>query len=334
MENANRAYSKYKLTDKGMQQKIRALLLDMPGAVEEQEANCLYRARVRRGAEEVFVRQFLSGTLTVDGPPASFAEVDNHIKKLLATTGVPEGQFSSGKLTKQEQAVKSLDLGNRWIGMDEAGKGDYFGSLVSAAVLVDEKIAAILETLGVQDSKRISDERIGQLATQINQVCGQGARVVSLKPEAYNRLYTEFKAEGKKLNELLAWTHARALEDLLVVNSHNQIAVLVDQFGKESYMQRALLQKSKTLDVKLVQLPKAEVNMAVAAASILARAEFLKSLKQLAKECGVELPKGGSNPQIIAAGRKVLEKSGETSLGKVAKLHFKTTGEVLQKGLW
>lgn len=330
MPNNKRARSKYKITDKPTQQNIRSRILNLPGAVEEQEANCLYRVRIQRGQEEVFVRQFNSGTLTIDGPPTTFAEVEDAIKGFLRKTG----QKASAPTNQQEQAVKALDLGARWIGMDEAGKGDYFGALVSAAVLVEKKTAAILETLGVQDSKRISDGQIGQLATQIEQVCGTGARVVSLKPEAYNRLYAEFKTEGKKLNELLAWAHARALEELLAANPHQGIAVLVDQFGKETYMQRALLKKTKALNVKLVQLPKAEANTAVAAASILARAGFLKSLKRLYKACGVELPKGGSNPQIIAAGRQVLEKSGESGLGKVAKLHFKTTNEVRQRGLW
>lgn len=68
--------------------------------------------------------------------------------------------------------------------------------------------------------------------------------------------------------------------------------------------------------------------MAVAAASIVARAEFLLRLKRLSEEIGTTLPKGAS-PAVELAGKMLVKKYGQERLGTVAKLHFKTTKAVL-----
>ena len=104
-----------------------------------------------------------------------------------------------------------------WIGTDEAGKGDYFGPIVGAAVMVDQKIADQLSKIGVKDSKELSDNRNKELAVQISSICGKHAQVVMIPPAKYNALYEQFQKEGKNLNTLLAWVHTRALEDILCV---------------------------------------------------------------------------------------------------------------------
>jgi len=205
------------------------------------------------------------------------------------------------------------------IGIDESGKGDYFGPLVIAASYVSPDREADLTLLQVRDSKRISDGRILELAGDIRLICPH--QVVAIGPERYNALY----ARIKNLNRLLAWGHARALENLL-----EQVPcelAIADQFGDERYVQRALMEKGKT--IRLVQQPKAEADLAVAAASILARAEFLTRLRRLSEEVGTTLPKGASNA-VELAGRIILKKHGEPGLGRVAKLHFKTTTTILQ----
>lgn len=204
------------------------------------------------------------------------------------------------------------------IGIDESGKGDYFGPLVIAAVYVDPTTEKDLSLMQVRDSKRISDNRILELARDIRQVCPHS--VVAIGPERYNQLYSKIK----NLNRLLAWGHARTLENLLAQVECG--LAISDQFGDERFIQNALLEKGKR--VELIQRPKAETDMAVAAASVLARAEFLSRLDRLSKTVGTTLPKGAS-PAVELAARMVLKKHGRERLGTVAKLHFKTTQAVL-----
>ncbi len=211
--------------------------------------------------------------------------------------------------------------GGSRIGIDESGKGDYFGPLVIAAVYVTPETEPDLKLMEVRDSKRISDGRILELAPDIRLACKHS--LVAIGPQRYNELYEKIR----NLNRLLAWGHARALENLLEqVDCELAIA---DQFGDERFITHALLEKGKR--VRLVQMPKAEVDLAVAAASILARAEFLIRLKRLSDEVGTSLPKGASQA-VELAGRMVMKKHGRERLGSVAKLHFKTTKAVLAEG--
>jgi ribonuclease HIII len=204
------------------------------------------------------------------------------------------------------------------IGIDESGKGDYFGPLVIAAVFVDATTQGELKLMAVRDSKKISDGRILEMAPDIKTICPHS--VIAIGPQKYNELY----AKIKNLNRLLAWGHAKALENLLEhVPCERAIS---DQFGNERLILNALQEKGRT--IVLEQRTKAESDLAVAAASILARAEFLLRLKRLSNEVGTTLPKGAS-PTVELAARMVIKKHGQDRLGHVAKLHFKTTQAVL-----
>jgi len=204
------------------------------------------------------------------------------------------------------------------IGIDESGKGDYFGPLVIAGVYVPQAQEAQLKALGVRDSKTLSDTKATALAAQIRSQCLH--TVVAIGPERYNVLHTSMK----NLNRMLAWGHARAIENLLEkVECHRVVA---DQFGDERFLNNALMAKGR--EVTLIQKPRAEEEVAVAAASILARAEFLRRLQELGTRYGVTLPKGASDAVIQAAKQLVQKHSAET-LGRVAKLHFRTTVNVL-----
>jgi ribonuclease HIII len=214
--------------------------------------------------------------------------------------------------------IHTLPSGPR-TGIDESGKGDYFGPLVIAAVLVTPADEPDLRLMQVRDSKRISDGRILEMAPDIRQVCRHS--VVAIGPQRYNELYNKIK----NLNRLLAWGHARALENIL---AHTEcILAISDQFGDERFILNALLEKGKT--IQLIQRPKAEDDLAVAAASILARAEFLTRLKKLSDEIGIALPKGAS-PAVEMVARTIVRKFGKAGLEGVAKLHFKTTQAVLR----
>ena len=212
-----------------------------------------------------------------------------------------------------------MTTGSGWIGLDESGKGDYFGPLVIAAVHVTPRIADDLMALHVRDSKKIADSVIRRLEVDIKTLCRHS--VIAIGPERYNELY----AKIRNLNRLLAWGHAKALETLLeqVPDCGRAIA---DQFGDERLILNALQEKGR--QIKLEQRHKGEEDIAVAAASIVARAEFVRRLERLAAQWGVPLPKGAS-PAVEVAAKSLVRKHGEEGLAKVAKLHFKTTKAVL-----
>jgi ribonuclease HIII len=204
------------------------------------------------------------------------------------------------------------------IGTDESGKGDYFGPVVVAGVFVPEGQEAVLNEFGVKDSKRTSDNRARELAEVIKR--GYAHSVVSIGPERYNELFSKLR----NLNRILAWGHSRVIENIL--EKVNCRLAITDQFGDKAFVLNALMKKGK--QIELIQKPKAEDDLAVAAASLLARAEFLKRLYFLSQDIGLELPKGAS-PQVEEAGLKLVKSHGPQILEKVAKTHFKTTARIL-----
>ena len=205
------------------------------------------------------------------------------------------------------------------IGIDESGKGDYFGPLVIAAVFVDSTTQGELRLMNVRDSKKISDGRVLELAPDIKTICPHS--VIAIGPKKYNELYTKIK----NLNRLLAWGHAKALENLLERGVTCERAIS-DQFGDERLILNVLQEKGRR--IVLEQRTKAESDLAVAAASVLARAEFLLRLKRLSDEVGTTLPKGAS-PTVELAAKMIIKKHGKERLDSVAKLHFKTTQSIL-----
>lgn len=208
------------------------------------------------------------------------------------------------------------------LGVDESGKGDFFGPLCIAGVYVNADIARKFTAAGVRDSKDISSaNKIADLAALIRQTPGCVSTVVPIGNEAYNRLY----AKMKSVNSLLAWGHARVIENLLG-QRHRMVPppvrAISDQFAADkATVERALLAMGR--DFELVQRHKAEADVAVAAASILAREEFLLRLKKLGREYGMELPKGAS-AAVDAAAAEFVRRYGGAKLTLVAKVHFRT----------
>ncbi len=204
------------------------------------------------------------------------------------------------------------------IGMDEAGKGDFYGPLCIAAVFADGEGIKKLQQMGVKDSKRFSDEPLKKLAQKIRAAFPY--TVIRLFPMKYNELYAKFK----NLNRLLGWAHASALGDMVEKTGCRE--ALLDQFAEKYVMENAL--KQKKIEVHLEQKVRGEEDLVVAAASILARAGFLEGLAKLSEEYGIELPKGAANI-VVETGQKLVAKFGPEVLQKVAKTHFKTTSEIL-----
>jgi ribonuclease HIII len=206
-------------------------------------------------------------------------------------------------------------------GVDESGKGDFFGPLVIAGCYTDRGITRKLMEAGIQDSKKIgSDQRIRTLAEIIKRTQGAVHSVVAIGPERYNQMYAKFG----NLNRLLAWGHARVIENLLEIRPDCPRA-LSDQFANPSLIKRALLEKGR--GIELEQRTKAESDVAVAAASILARERFIDGLRTLGRDLQTELPRGAS-ALVKQVGRTLVAKHGPEILSRVAKTHFKTASEL------
>lgn len=204
------------------------------------------------------------------------------------------------------------------IGSDEAGKGDFFGPLCVCSVFANEKGVQKLLDLGITDSKKISDKKILTLAPQIKKCTRYSA--VCIYPEKYNSLYEKFH----NLNYMLAWAHYKAIE--AVVKDTRCKKVTVDKFASPTLIETHF--KKANIQLDLLQVPRAESDIVVAAASVLAREAFLKGLEKLEEEHQISLPKGASS-LVKQAGIKIGRESGVDVLEKVSKKHFKTFQEVI-----
>lgn len=213
------------------------------------------------------------------------------------------------------------------VGVDESGKGDLFGPLCVAAVYVNESVVRAWQETGIRDSKRVgSDAAIRDLARQIRTTPGCVFEVVVIGNEAYNRCW----AQMGNVNRLLAWAHARAVENLLHKDGRLEpfpVRVISDQFARDPRLvQRALMARGRQLE--LIQRHRAEADPAVAAASILAREAFLDRLTQMSRRWGVALPRG-AGPEARTALRELVQRHGPDVCRQTTKLHFRTVAEVL-----
>lgn len=222
------------------------------------------------------------------------------------------------------EEVHNPEMFSPHFGIDESGKGDFFGPLVIAGVYVDRGIARKFMEAGIQDSKRIgSDKKIRDLAKIIKSTQGAVASVVEIGPEKYNALFEKIG----NLNRLLAWGHARVIENLAAAKPDCPRA-LSDQFANPRLIERSLMEHGRA--IKLEQRTKAESDLAVAAASILARERFIDWLAKTGKACGKTLPRGAS-ALVKEVARELVTAQGEAVLARLAKMHFKTAGEVLKR---
>jgi ribonuclease HIII len=257
---------------------------------------------------------YASGKLTIQGK-----ETPEVVQFVLEPCVLKEARFGYEKELQIEAHPEMLQP---HAGIDESGKGDYFGPLVIAAAYVNDRLARELMDMGVKDSKAFkSDRRVAALAKEIRRVLHGRFAVVAIGPEAYNRLYARFA----NVNRLLGWGHARALENLLEQQPDCPRA-LSDQFGKRSTVARALLERGRR--IILEQRPKAESDIAVAAASLLARAEFVHRLEKLGETTGIILPKGAS-AKVRETAEAIVREHGPDRLQGLVKLHFRTTAQVL-----
>ncbi len=264
--------------------------------------------------------------ITIDQAEAKIGTVCNAITSaynIIIKDGYTEEEMLERKSEtfSKRKEVKEIPSFDCHIGTDESGKGDYFGPLVIAGVFVTQEDEKRLVALGVRDSKSNSDKRNIELSKEIIKALGyRKISVVCIGPERYNSLYVEM---GSNLNKVLGWGHARAIENLLEENKCGN--AIADQFGDETVIQDSLMQKGKK--VELVQTPKAERDIAVAAASIIARAKFLEELQKLGEVIQETLSKGVS-PAVESIAKKIYTQGGDEKLKMFVKMHFKTTQKI------
>ena len=221
------------------------------------------------------------------------------------------------------EAVLNPELMLPRIGVDESGKGDFFGPMCVAGAYVNEAVVKAWKDSGIRDSKEIgSDKRIKELAEAIRNTPGCVSTVVPIGNEAYNRLFTKLRS----VNSMLAWGHARVIENLMLLKyqmNPTPIRAISDQFAQnKDVVAKALMSLGR--GIELIQKHKAEADLAVAAASILARNEFVTRLAAMGKRYEMEFPKGAS-AAVDAAAKEFVAKYGADNLPKVAKMHFRTS---------
>ncbi len=321
-----------------LQLAIKSRLESLDSGVISEEQYCLYVFRFSEGGENLVVKQFRKGKLLIQGKVGRRCR--QIIEAIVTTFRVhnPGSSLGMQDLLSSDQGEKRSQIESRqqhdsssceknsqpYVGTDESGKGDYFGPLVVAAFWLDSEGEEWLATLGVKDSKLIRENHLRQLAKQIREKCRGQFEVVTIMPPKYNDLYEQFRREGQTLNDLLAWGHSRALEEVLTRNESSY--AVADQFGNPSYIESRLMQRGRTVD--LIQIPKGEQYMAVAAASILARDAFVRRLEGLGCQFDVTLPKGASE-KVVTVAKRLVRKHGDSILSQVAKTHFRTTHRVL-----
>ena len=245
-----------------------------------------------------------------DGYTASFYKSGKFVIQGKNTDKILEKYFSMP--SKKQDCL--LDVPYPHIGIDESGKGDFFGPLVIAGVYLDEAGAKKLQEAGVCDSKKLTDKKILELEAEIKNIAVFD--VITINPKKYNELYSSFR----NLNRLLAWGHSSVLENLLK-KTDAKVAISDKFASSENVILSALKEKGKT--IKLIQQTKAEADTAVAAASVLARAEFVKRISFISSQYEINLPKGASDT-VLNQAKKFSARYGREELKNVAKIHFKT----------
>ena len=302
---AEKKVTSYVCTVTEEQEEQLRLLLDGRGWKFSEQPYARWKAEL----EKTNVVAYNSGKLTVQG-----GGTEDFVTFLLE----PEILHTFTFGYEEEPAEEAVDPHG---GVDESGKGDFFGPLCIAGVYADEVTGPKLRAIGCCDSKLIkSSKKIMELSAGIREIAGNGWTAVVIGPESYNRLYAKFG----NLNRLLAWGHARVIENLLEKVPACP-RMLSDKFADERLIRRALLTRGR--EIRLDQRTKAESDVAVAAASILSREQFLRGMAKLEAEFGIELPRG-AGPQVKAAGRSLMERFGASVFERCAKTHFKTWNEL------
>ncbi|MEM0951381.1 MAG: ribonuclease HIII [Cyanobacteria bacterium P01_H01_bin.74] len=334
--------AKFKLSGTSSKQSFQTAVSQLTYSWQKRtEQYCDYRLDAKTASGWLRIKQYSNGTLYLEcSNNALLMELTSLVPgqpKQAAASAVRQTHEGIQTITGHGETLRqlpngALDINGVYIGTDESGKGDYFGPLVTAGAVISLETKLALQKTGIADSKKLTAHQIAEAYRQIKAVIPPPAiAVVSLMPEAYNQKYEAFKASGKNLNDLLAWGHAQVIETLLSQNP-DCTQCIVDQFAADRFIKGQLGPLANAAHI--YQTPKAEINLGVAVASILARYQFTEQIKQLSAEMGITLPLG-AGPQILPVARQLAatktssrDSQRQSPLWHVAKLHFKTTSQL------
>ncbi|MEN6445067.1 MAG: ribonuclease HIII [Candidatus Cloacimonas sp.] len=280
---------------------------------EQQEIDYGVQIRVSRHHYKSILNIYYSQKKGISTVPMG---LNNPLKKLLSDLCFLQEEL--------DLKMPPIHNWNAWIGSDECGKGDYFGPLIVCAFAFERKQEKEFKNIGVMDSKKLKTDDIYRIAKYLYKNYANCINCIVLKPEKYNELIAKFKQQGKSLNDLLAWLHSTAIMDLQKKHPESEGA-LVDQFSNAQKVWRAL--KEKKFPLPCIERTGAEVDFAVAAASIIARYQFLESFAAMREFYQLNFPQG-SQRIVIKFAQDFIHQYGEKRLGEVAKLHFKTTNQI------
>lgn len=305
-EEKPKALTTYTLKlDDGQMERLRAAC----AAKHWEQAEVPYARFAFRGPK-VNVTAYTSGKVVVAGK-----ETEDFVQNVIEAQVTGEARLGYDDVHHPEWFEPHA-------GLDESGKGDLFGPVIAATVIAERPAIEAWREAGVRDSKSIADSQILKLDELIRGTPGAVVETCSCGMAKYNELMLKPRAN---LNRLLAWQHATALDKAL---AKKWVARgLLDQFSKEPLVQRELKRKGQEKFL-LEMRTKAESDPVVAAASVVARAEYVRVMIQLSREFGDRLRKGaGADAKAQAA--QIVERLGAPALGRFAKLHFRTSYEVV-----
>ena len=277
---------------------------------EAHEIDYATQYRLVRGPEEAILNVYRTGAVSEGGK-------ESGLKALLRDWRLSrEGSATSGART----ATRPVPNATPRIGTDEAGKGEYLGPLVVAGtrVLGAQRDLELRES-GIRDSKALGLRQVRAMASRASRILGpENVRVISLSPREYE---ARRAAARGNVNRLLGELNAEIINELL---NDEVEAVVVDAFGEKA---RFYMEPGVPQGVRLEVRPRAEDDAAVAAASILARARYLKEMDELSERVGFALPRGSTH--VLDAGRRVFGERGKGGLEEVAKTSFRITEQIV-----
>lgn len=248
---------------------------------------------------------------------------------------VPSGKKGSAALFAAQQLAgqspeaisedDKLHEWSRWVGVDESGKGDWFGPLVASGFVADSTVMPLIRELKIQDSKKMRDDQVRLAAKTLLERCPRRIETIALPPEKYNSLYADFKSQGRNLNDLLAWMHAKCIANL---NERFQLdGAVIDRFTHVGRIKRNL---GAARGINIVDVTRGERDPAVAAASVMARYRYLVEMDRLSEKFDMKLPKGAGKP-VDEAGVRFAQRFSFDRIGEAAKLHFANTNKLVER---
>lgn len=283
-------------------------------SISKKEADSLYSALSSAGCIFSYPKYTLYQT-RVDGISITLYA---SLKLVVQGKNIHDCSYVNGFFHSDVKHTSIKDIEYPHIGSDESGKGDFFGPLVVSACYLTKEQKTYLESFGVKDSKKLNDKEIHELASIISNTCITST--TTFLPEEYNFIY---QSQFRNLNTMLGFGHGKVLRDVVVKSQCN--VLVVDKFANEKVMQ---IELQSIPNITLHQFTSGESDIAVAAASIVARSKFVKELELLERTYDIDLPKGAGK-NVKAAAKLILRKEGKQLLQQVSKTHFKTFGEVI-----